>query len=237
MWVKASTERIVLIGSILSIFDRLSETFIVNIIIVVLLNLFYSSPYTSKFFNGKEECDRYECKKFRVPSRGSWYRLTSNYKNWGHISREEERRIDQVTRPTSRFHSVSLLKSWGEIGETRLISWFRLMNEAPSCCNTVINGDSIRLQLGYYVTFFSPLSFLFLATKSTSVLISHDRLTTSRIPPIAIIPRWSTVLANWSALTQILDVPARLAFRLSVTEFSSVVESSSPISSFKLCFT
>lgn len=65
MWVKASAERIVLIGSILSIFDRLSETFIVNIIIVVLLNLFY--PYTSKFFNGKEECDRYECKKFRVP--------------------------------------------------------------------------------------------------------------------------------------------------------------------------
>lgn len=57
MWVKASAERIVLISSILSIFDRLSETFIVNIIIVVLLNLFYSSPYTSKFFNGKEECD------------------------------------------------------------------------------------------------------------------------------------------------------------------------------------
>lgn len=55
MWVKESAERIVLIGSILSIFDRLSETFIVNIIIVVLLNLFYS--YTSKFFNGKEECD------------------------------------------------------------------------------------------------------------------------------------------------------------------------------------
>lgn len=36
------------------------------------------------------------------------------------------------------------------------------MNEAPSCCNTVINGDSIRLQLGYYVTvyFFLPLSLL-----------------------------------------------------------------------------
>lgn len=80
----------------------------------------------------------YECKKFRVPSRGSWYRLTSNYKNWGHISREEERRIDQVTRPTSRFHSVSLLKSWGEIGETRLISWFST-NER----------SSIVLQHGY----------------------------------------------------------------------------------------
>lgn len=37
-----------------------------------------------------------------------------------------------------------LLKSWAEIGKTRLISWLRLMNEAPSCYNVVIDGDLIR---------------------------------------------------------------------------------------------